>query len=54
MGHRYGQEVDGAHRRMMQAQRKFMRRHLVPNYNYTVFERSETFGLHSHSGAPRA
>ncbi len=32
----------------MQALRKFMRRHGVPNYNYMVFERSETFGLHSH------
>lgn len=50
MGHRYGQEVDAAYRLLMQAQRKFMRRHGVPNHNYTVFERSETFGLHSHSG----
>ncbi|MDH3032561.1 MULTISPECIES: hypothetical protein [Methylobacterium] len=50
MGHRYGQEVDAVHCRFMQAQRKFMRRHGAPNYNYTVFERSETFGLHSHSG----
>lgn len=50
MGYRHGQEVDEAHRLLMQAQRKFMRRHGVPNYNYTVFERSETFGLHSHGG----
>ncbi|TNC07351.1 hypothetical protein FF100_32670 [Methylobacterium terricola] len=50
IGYRYSQEVDVAHRVLMQAQRKFMRRHGVPNYNYAVFERSQTFGLHSHSG----
>ena len=50
MGYRYGQEVDAAHGLLMQAQRKFMRRCGVPNYSYTVFERSGTFGLHSHSG----
>lgn len=50
MGYRYGQEVDTAHCRLTQAQRKFMRRHGVPHYSYTVFERSETFGLHSHGG----
>ncbi|KQP14690.1 hypothetical protein [Methylobacterium sp. Leaf93] len=50
MGYRHGQEIDAAYGHFMQAQRKFMRRHGVPNYTYTVFERSETFGLHSHSG----
>ena len=50
IGYRHGQEVDAAHRLLMQAQRKFMRRHGVPNSNYTVFERSQTFGLRSHSG----
>lgn len=50
MGYRHGQEVDGVYRLLMQSLRKFMRRCGVPNYSYMVFERSETFGLHSHGG----
>ncbi|KQO73438.1 hypothetical protein [Methylobacterium sp. Leaf89] len=49
MGYRYGQEVDRASSLWMQSLRKFMRRNKVPNFNYTVFERSSVFGLHSHS-----
>ncbi|KQT96094.1 hypothetical protein ASG60_20670 [Methylobacterium sp. Leaf469] len=49
MGYRYGQEVDRVSRLLMQSIRKFMRRNEVPNFNYMVFERSNVFGLHSHS-----
>ncbi|KOX60083.1 hypothetical protein ADL19_03615 [Streptomyces purpurogeneiscleroticus] len=49
MGYRYGQEVERVSGLWMQSLRKFMRRNGVPNYNYTAFERSNVFGLHSHS-----
>lgn len=49
MGYRYGQEVEEVSGLWMQSLRKFMRRNEVPNYSYTIFERSNAFGLHSHS-----